>query len=279
VQPAGARRPRRYHGTGGTCRPARMLLRRCLTRPGRIAPTPCSGSRCGRARATRGARTTRTLTADMPPSYFPHADGLSLAEGSELIGELLRDPRLRLVELSEYAALRDRDQPAVGRLVDVLARSRSDWTCACRRLRAEERRRIRPPAARVHEVVALEEDTAGRGQEHPAGRAAPRVRAEPGAPRSQPRERHLLRLGKRAIRGRERANHVSERLLAGAGRVSGVGVAGPSISGTPLRGRREKARPGRPSRPSSACRTLRRTWSTSAWAPSTEHRRLRPIAP
>jgi arginase family enzyme len=58
--------------------------------------------------------------ADMPASYFPHADGLTLAEGTELIGELLRDPRLRLVELSEYAALRDRDQQTVSRLVDVL---------------------------------------------------------------------------------------------------------------------------------------------------------------
>jgi arginase len=59
---------------------------------------------------------------DMPAAYFPHADGLSLAEGVELLGELLRDPRLRLVELSEYAALRDRDHEAAGRLVDVLVR-------------------------------------------------------------------------------------------------------------------------------------------------------------
>jgi arginase len=59
---------------------------------------------------------------DMPAAYFPHADGLSLAEGVELLGGLLRDPRLRLIELSEYAALRDRDHQAAGQLVDVLVR-------------------------------------------------------------------------------------------------------------------------------------------------------------
>jgi len=58
----------------------------------------------------------------MPAAYFPHADGLSLAEGAELLGELLRDPRLRLIELSEYAALRDRYDHAAGQLVDVLVR-------------------------------------------------------------------------------------------------------------------------------------------------------------
>jgi arginase len=60
--------------------------------------------------------------ADMPAAYFPHADGLSLAEGAELLGALLQDPRLRLIELSEYAALRDRDHHAAGQLVDVLVR-------------------------------------------------------------------------------------------------------------------------------------------------------------
>jgi arginase len=58
---------------------------------------------------------------DVPAAYFPHAEGLSLAEGAELLGGLLGDPRIRLVELAEYAFLRDQDQRTVGALVDLLA--------------------------------------------------------------------------------------------------------------------------------------------------------------
>jgi arginase len=58
---------------------------------------------------------------DVPAAYFPHAEGLSLAEGAELLGSLLGDPRIRLVEVAEYAFLRDQDQRTVGALVDLLA--------------------------------------------------------------------------------------------------------------------------------------------------------------
>lgn len=58
---------------------------------------------------------------DMPAAYFPHAEGLSAAEVAELLGVVLKDPRVRLVEVSEYAALRDLDQRHVGQLIDVLA--------------------------------------------------------------------------------------------------------------------------------------------------------------
>jgi arginase len=58
---------------------------------------------------------------DMPAAYFPHAEGLTLSEGTELLGVFLRDPRIRIVEVSEYASLRDRDQRAVAALVDLLA--------------------------------------------------------------------------------------------------------------------------------------------------------------
>jgi arginase len=57
----------------------------------------------------------------MPAAYFPHADGLSVAEGRTLLGGLLADPRIRAVEVSEYAALRDRDQHWAGVLGDLLA--------------------------------------------------------------------------------------------------------------------------------------------------------------
>jgi arginase len=58
---------------------------------------------------------------DMPAAYFPHTDGLSLSEGVELLGPLLRDPRIRIIEVTEYAALRDLDQRCVGKLVDLLS--------------------------------------------------------------------------------------------------------------------------------------------------------------
>jgi arginase family enzyme len=59
--------------------------------------------------------------ADLPAAYFPHAEGLGLAEGTQLLGVLARDPRVRLVEISEYASLRDGDQTSVRALVDLLA--------------------------------------------------------------------------------------------------------------------------------------------------------------
>jgi arginase family enzyme len=58
---------------------------------------------------------------DMPAAYFPHTDGLTLAEGVELLAALLRDPRIRLIEVTEYAALRDLDRRCVTKLVDMLA--------------------------------------------------------------------------------------------------------------------------------------------------------------
>jgi arginase family enzyme len=58
---------------------------------------------------------------DLPAAYFPHADGLSWPEARELLVALLGDPRIRIVELSEYAALRDQDQGSVTKLVDLLA--------------------------------------------------------------------------------------------------------------------------------------------------------------
>jgi arginase len=57
----------------------------------------------------------------MPAAYFPHSQGLTLPEGAELVGAPLKDPRIRVVEISEYAALRDLDQSHVAKIVDLLA--------------------------------------------------------------------------------------------------------------------------------------------------------------
>src|SRR5215467_6560819 len=50
---------------------------------------------------------------DVAAAYFPHVEGLSLSEAGELLSVLLRDPRIRIIEVSEYASLRDLDQSGV----------------------------------------------------------------------------------------------------------------------------------------------------------------------
>lgn len=58
---------------------------------------------------------------DMPAAYFPHTDGLSMAEGQELLGAILTDSRIRIIEVAEYASLRDLDQSYASRIVELLA--------------------------------------------------------------------------------------------------------------------------------------------------------------
>jgi arginase len=61
---------------------------------------------------------------ELPTAYFPHADGLTLAEGTELLDVLLKDSRIRVIEVTEYAALRDSAQQGARQLVDLLASGR-----------------------------------------------------------------------------------------------------------------------------------------------------------
>ena len=60
---------------------------------------------------------------DLPVAYFPHDEGLSMQEIDELLPVLLGDPRLRIVEISEYASLRDLDRRCIAKLVDLLCRA------------------------------------------------------------------------------------------------------------------------------------------------------------
>lgn len=60
---------------------------------------------------------------DLPAAYFPHDEGLSMQEMDELLAVLLGDPRLRIVEISEYASLRDLDRRCIAKLVDLLCRA------------------------------------------------------------------------------------------------------------------------------------------------------------
>ncbi len=58
---------------------------------------------------------------EMPVAYFPHDEGLTLAEAAELLGVFLKDPRVRVIEISEYASLRDLDRAYVKKLVSLLS--------------------------------------------------------------------------------------------------------------------------------------------------------------
>ena len=65
---------------------------------------------------------------DMPAAYFPHVEGLTMAEGTALMDALLRDPRIRIIEVTEYASLRDLDQRCVTQLVDLLVQGLGQQT-------------------------------------------------------------------------------------------------------------------------------------------------------
>jgi arginase len=58
---------------------------------------------------------------DMPAAYFPHIDGLSLMEAEELLSVILADDRIRIIEVTEYASLRDLDQSYASRIAEFLS--------------------------------------------------------------------------------------------------------------------------------------------------------------
>lgn len=59
--------------------------------------------------------------SDLPAAYFPHSNGLSLDQARDVIATILSDRRVRLIEVSEYAALRDLDGHSVAKIADLLA--------------------------------------------------------------------------------------------------------------------------------------------------------------
>lgn len=58
---------------------------------------------------------------EMPAAYFPHIEGLGLGECAALLRPIVNDPRVRLIEISEYASLRDFDRHYVQALLRLLA--------------------------------------------------------------------------------------------------------------------------------------------------------------
>jgi arginase len=57
---------------------------------------------------------------ELPAAYFPHTEGITVSEGIQLLSVLLKDPRIRIIEISEYASLRDLDQHWVTKIVDMV---------------------------------------------------------------------------------------------------------------------------------------------------------------
>jgi arginase family enzyme len=62
---------------------------------------------------------------EMPAAYFPHGKGFTLAECTDLLRPLAHDPRTRLIEISEYASLRDLDRTHIRSLLKLLAQTLS----------------------------------------------------------------------------------------------------------------------------------------------------------
>ena len=62
---------------------------------------------------------------EMPAAYFPHSEGLTLAECKDLLRPIATDPRVRLIEISEYASLRDFDRTHIRSLLSVLVEALS----------------------------------------------------------------------------------------------------------------------------------------------------------
>ena len=58
---------------------------------------------------------------EMSAAYFPHAEGLTMVEVKELLSVIAKDPRVRVIEVSEYSSLRDLDGSQAGKLVELLA--------------------------------------------------------------------------------------------------------------------------------------------------------------
>ncbi len=60
---------------------------------------------------------------EMPVAYFPHDEGLTLAEGAQLLSVLAKDRRVRAIEVAEYSTLRDLERHWVSKLIELLAQA------------------------------------------------------------------------------------------------------------------------------------------------------------
>lgn len=58
---------------------------------------------------------------ELPTAYFPRADGLTLGEARDLLGVVLADSRIRIIEVTEYASMRDLELRHVDQIIELLA--------------------------------------------------------------------------------------------------------------------------------------------------------------
>jgi arginase len=58
---------------------------------------------------------------ELPAAYFPHPEGLTMKQMAEVLRSVLGDPRVRIVEISEYSALRDLSRAWIDKLVEMVS--------------------------------------------------------------------------------------------------------------------------------------------------------------
>lgn len=58
--------------------------------------------------------------AEFPATYFPHTEGLTMEQMTEVLRPVLADHRVRIVEISEYSALRDLSRVWIQKLVGLI---------------------------------------------------------------------------------------------------------------------------------------------------------------
>ena len=59
--------------------------------------------------------------AEFPATYFPHVEGLTIEQMTEVLDSVLADDRVRIMEISEYSALRDLGRVWVRKLIEIFS--------------------------------------------------------------------------------------------------------------------------------------------------------------
>ena len=58
---------------------------------------------------------------EFPAAYFPHGEGFTMGQMSEVLRVVLNDHRIRIIEISGYSVLRDLSHKWIGKLTEMLA--------------------------------------------------------------------------------------------------------------------------------------------------------------
>jgi arginase len=63
---------------------------------------------------------------EFPAAYFPHVEGLTMEQMTEVLSLVMKDARVRILEISEYSALRDLNSVWIHKLVAMLSHALGD---------------------------------------------------------------------------------------------------------------------------------------------------------